>query len=86
MPNKNYRRGRRKEYSIIEKLRKQGFDICQRSSGSHSPIDVFAINKGTREILLIQSKPDDFSELDTSRLLNENNWLSGSFFVKFIVE
>ena len=45
MPNKNYIKGRRKEYKICKKLIEKGFDIAQRTAGSHSPIDIIVINK-----------------------------------------
>jgi len=45
MPNKNYVNGRNKEYKVCKQLKEIGFDIAQRSAGSHSPIDIFAINR-----------------------------------------
>ena len=84
MTNPNYRKGRRKEYSIIDKLRDK-FDILQRSKGSHSPIDVFAINKEDKKILLIQSKPKNFTEKNKEKLMLENNWLNDNFKVEFVV-
>ncbi len=53
---KIYKKGRRKEYKIVEDLKKQGYDIVQRTAGSHSPVDIIAINKLTKTIKLIQSK------------------------------
>jgi len=53
-----YNKGRRKEYAIIDDLKKQGFDIVQRTAGSHSPIDIIAINIKSRVIKFIQSKRD----------------------------
>jgi len=85
MPNKNYRKGRRKEYAISDKLKKEGFDIVQRSKGSHSPIDLFAINKETKEIRLIQSKPNDYPESQTKKVISENEWLNDHFNVEFVV-
>ena len=76
MPNKNYLKGKHKEWKITQELKKEGFEIAQRSAGSHSPIDVFAINRGTREILFIQSKPNNFSEKAKQKLLYEFRWLS----------
>jgi len=83
--NKNYQKGRNKEYKIVRALRAEGFDIVQRSAGSHSPIDVFAINKKKRIIKLIQSKPDNYSEKKTIALYDELDWLKGSFVVVFEV-
>jgi len=82
MPNPNYRKGRRKEYSVIDKLRAD-FDIIQRSKGSHSPIDIFAINKTTKEILLIQVKPDNISSKQFADINKENKDLNNSFKVRF---
>lgn len=79
MPNPNYVKGRRKEYKIRKELIDEGFDIVQRSAGSHSPIDVFAINKTTNEILLIQAKPEGF----TSKEYEQYVWLNNEFKVRF---
>ena len=84
MPNKNYAKGRRREYSVIDKLRDEGcWEIVQRSKGSHSPIDVFAINKKEKKIKLIQVKPDNFSQFQEDKILKEHSWLSDSFNVEF---
>lgn len=80
MPNKNYRSGRRKEYSIITALKKEGFDIAQRSSGSHSPIDVFAINREKKLIKFIQVKKGYLSPEEYSKILNDLKWISENEF------
>ena len=85
MPNKNYQKGRRKEYKICEHYRSLGYDIVQRTAGSHSPIDVFAINKKLKEIIWIQAKPDNFSDNATKKLYIENGWLDGIYRSSFIV-
>ena len=85
MPNKNYLKGKNKETYICKKLREKGYEIAQRSAGSHSPIDVWAINKSTRVITLIQAKPADFSEKKRKELEFELNWLNGMFRVEFEV-
>jgi Holliday junction resolvase len=85
MPNKNYLKGRRKEYAVCDKLKKEGFDIVQRSKGSHSPIDVFAINKETKEIKLVQVKPDQISDSETQKIIKDNFDLSGAYSVGFAV-
>ena len=79
MSNKHYVKGRRKEYKIRKELVDEGFDIVQRSAGSHSPIDVFAINRKTKEILFVQSKPEGF----TSKEYEQYMWLNNEFKVKF---
>ena len=86
MPNKNYIKGRKKEYKICKELRMKGFDIVQRTAGSHSPIDVIAINKSLRVIKLIQAKPDNYTQSQINKLLLENNWLNNAFRVVFEVK
>ena len=83
MPNKNYLKGRTKEYAIVKQLKAEGFEIAQRTAGSHSPIDVFAINKFTRVIKFIQAKPDNFSEKEKRKINNELSWLNNMFRVEF---
>jgi len=85
MPNRNYERGRRKEYKICEQLKEEGFDIVQRTAGSHSPIDIIAINKSTNEIRFIQSKPNNYSKNKENELINNNSWLTNRFNCKFVV-
>tara|TARA_Y100000310_G_C20594702_1_gene769888 strand:- start:951 stop:1181 length:231 start_codon:yes stop_codon:yes gene_type:complete len=72
-------KGRRKEYKIRKELLNEGFDIVQRSAGSKSPIDVFAINKDTNEILFIQAKPEGYSRKEYEQYM----WLNNEFKVKF---
>ena len=79
MPNPNYIKGRRKEYKIVNRLKTEGWDIVQRSAGSHSPIDIFAINKSLRVIKLIQAKPDDYPKSKEEKILSDNHWLNGVF-------
>ena len=83
MPNKNYVKGRRKEYKIVNDYRKQGFDIVQRTAGSHSPIDVIAISKELKKIVFIQSKPDNFSKKEATIINEELDYLNGTFEVEF---
>ena len=83
MPNKYYTKGRKKEYKIVKELRQEGYDIVQRTAGSHSHIDVIAIDMAKKEILLIQSKPNNFSEKATNRLLLEIEKVKGLYFVDF---
>ena len=83
MPNKNYVNGRNKEYKVCKQLKENGFDITQRSAGSHSPIDIFAINRLTRVIKFVQCKPDNFSELNKSRIMEELGYLKDMWRVEF---
>ena len=86
MPNKNYVRGRNKEYAIVKKYRDMGYDIVQRTAGSHSPIDVIAIHSIRRTIRLIQVKPNSMSKDNKELLLIKHGELNGLFDVEFSVE
>jgi len=85
MVNKNYRRGRAKEYKICNQLKDEGFIIAQRSAGSHSPVDVFAIHKKKKKIVFVQAKPKSMSLKAKERLAKELDWLNGNFRVEFKV-
>ena len=82
MPNKNYIKGVKKERKIVNELKSLGWDIVQRSAGSHSPIDVFAINKSLKVIKLIQSKPEGYN---STKIEQEMRWLNNAFRVEFEV-
>jgi len=84
MPNKNYQKGRRKEYKYVKLMKDKGF-IAQRSAGSHSPFDVIAINPETHQIKLIQCKPDSMNSAQAQKIRNENKKLNGLFLVSFSV-
>jgi Holliday junction resolvase len=87
MPNKNYVKGRKKEYKIIKELKAQGYEIAQRTAGSHSPIDVFAIKKDEKKILLIQAKAyENMNNPEFERIEKELSWLTGPFEVVFILK
>ncbi len=88
-----YKKGARKEYKIVCDLRKSGnWDIIQRTAGSHSPIDIIAIDKKDKRILLIQSKRTLNKSMDyinpklKNKLIKENNDLIGKFNVYFVVK
>ncbi len=85
MPNKNYIKGRRKEYAICNKLKEQGYHIAQRSAGSHSPIDVFAIDWDKKIIRFIQAKPDSMSDNKKKEIEEKNKKLNGAFMCLFEV-
>ncbi len=94
MPNKNYRRGKVKEYKIVHQLKKDGYIIAQRSAGSKSPIDVFAIHKELKIIKFIQAKPKTMTSLTkdgkiripNKRILDKWGWINdGNFKVEFEV-
>ena len=84
MPNKNYVKGRRKEYKIRRQLQDKQY-IAFRSAGSHSPVDVVGIHVGRKEISLIQCKPDSMSANAKKKLEEENAGLNGTFEVRFLV-
>jgi len=85
MPNANYIKGRRKEYAIVKEYRSLGFDIVQRTAGSHSPIDVIAIHKKNKEIVFIQSKPNSMSIKQQDKIREEHKELNDVFNTSFIV-
>ncbi len=58
MPNSNYVAGRRAEYAAVNELKKQGAVVAQRTAGSHSLIDIFALMPDGK-VRLIQVKKDD---------------------------
>ena len=83
MGNRNYIKGRNKEYAICKEFKELGFEIAQRTAGSHSPIDVFAIDKKSKKIYFIQSKPENFEESKKKKINEELNYLNGTWEVIF---
>ena len=55
MPNNSYERSTRRERQLVNFYRKLGYEAC-RSAGSHSGWDVWAWNKNTKHMVLIQVK------------------------------
>ncbi len=53
MPNRNYIRGRQREYRVMNMLEDLGY-ICVRAAGSKGMFDVVAI--GPKDIRLVQVK------------------------------
>lgn len=84
MVNKNYQKGRNKEYKIVNSLKSKGY-LAQRTAGSHSPIDVLGINVVGKEIYLIQAKPDSMSDKEKNKIKKENEALNGFYLVSFQV-
>ena len=84
MGNRNYEKGRRKEYKVIHEAKDKGH-IAFRSAGSHSPIDVVSIDLLERQIRWVQCKPDTMSANARQKLLDENNLLNGGFQARFEV-
>ena len=88
MPNRNYLKGRAKEYRTMRKYEKLGY-ICLRTAGSHGFADIIAIKHGIdslNDIIFIQCKPKNYSQRDTDRLYAEHRWITEISHVKFIVE
>ena len=81
----NYQRGRNKEYRIVNKLKTQ-FKIVQRTAGSHSPIDIIAIDPEKKRIRFVQAKLGDFPESQKKKILKEMENLNGKFDVEFVLE
>ena len=84
MPNKNYIKGRRKEYKVMLAAKRENL-ITLRSAGSHSPIDVVVIDVKERLIRFVQCKPDSMSENKREALRQENSLLNGAFQCRFEV-
>lgn len=80
-----YKRGRDKEYRIIKRLKNEGWDIVLRSAGSHSPIDIIAIDTDSKVIKLIQSKLN-LEESMKKRLETNNIAFNGTYYVEYQVE
>lgn len=83
MVNRNYENGRHKEYRIVKSLKKKGYSICVRSAGSHSIVDIWALNPITKTIKLIQSKLGGVSRPERERLMKEGNLMNGLYSVEF---
>lgn len=70
MPNKNYIRGRKFEWELMETLQNRGADMVFRTAGSHGKYDVIAFFFEEKEVELYQcktkkskkSKPQQVSE------------------------
>lgn len=86
MPNRNYIKGRKKEYKIVKEFKDKGYDIVQRTAGSRSPFDVIAIRKEDNKITLIQVKPNNISEREVNRIYKDNDWLDTVYKCEFIVK
>lgn len=85
MPNRNYINGRRKEYKVMQQLKKIGCDIVFRSAGSHSEIDVIGIDIKGRRIFTIQCKPKSLSANKREEILQRNTLLNNNYLMTFEV-
>ena len=83
--NRIYLKGRAKEYKTISLLKDLGYVIAQRSAGSHSPIDVWAINKEQKLITLVQCKGKKATDRQLDKIKKQYSWLKGKWRVEFRV-
>jgi Holliday junction resolvase len=45
MPNRSYERGRRLEYEVRQMFREAGYEVVERTAGSHGLFDVIAMKE-----------------------------------------
>jgi len=83
--NRNYKRGYEKERKLVNQLRAKGC-LSFRSAGSHSPIDVFALNPEMKLINLIQSKPKSMSKAQKDKILEDLKKYEGIYKVCVYVQ
>lgn len=84
MLNRNYKNGANKERKLVNREREKG-RLSFRSAGSHSPIDVFSLDK-QGVIKLIQSKPKTMSENAKQKILDNLKQYEGFYEVVCVVE
>lgn len=84
MPNKNYEKGKKKEYRVRDHYVRMGY-IVLRTAGSHGFADLIAIHPESKSIRFIQCKPDKFSDFQKKKLLKENKFCNGTFYSEFLV-
>ncbi len=85
MANKNYIKGRAKEYRLKHAYEKRGW-IVLRMSGSHGFSDLVAVHKKNKTIKFIQVKPKNFGKLAKGQLEKEWGWLNDEFIGTYTVE
>lgn len=74
MPNRNYLRGRAREYAIKKALESQGL-ICLRTAGSHGFADLIALDTSMNVINFIQVKPKAMSIRAKTALQSKISWV-----------
>jgi Holliday junction resolvase len=82
--NKNYVKGRKKEYKIMKEYKENGW-VCLRSAGSHGFADVIAIHPTQKIVHFIQAKPNGYSLKEIDKLEKENKWVNDIFKCHFLV-
>lgn len=84
--NRNYVNGSAREYRIMKKLRDEGWEVVERSAGSHGAIDVFAMKTATNtslgQMLLIQCKGGKSAKRERKKAEREMPLMSGLYSVK----
>lgn len=89
--NRNYQRGRGKEYRVRRRLLDDGWPIVVRAAGSHSPFDLIAItpplpNVGPGIIELIQCKSGESEESEGKKAMQDIKQFAGTYIVTVKVE
>jgi Holliday junction resolvase len=79
MVNKNYVRGRAKEYRLKKKLEAEGY-IVLRTAGSHGFADLIAVHPHTFVINFVQSKPRSLGKNQVKKLEKEYEWINDRLF------
>lgn len=75
MPNRNYLKGRTKEYKLKKELEREG-KIVLRTAGSHGFADLISVDPKTLNIGFIQCKPNNFSEKEKNKLMSKYDFLN----------
>ena len=81
MPRSPYKKGARYEYYVKQLLEEEGY-LVVRTAGSHGPFDLIAIDKGKREILLVQVTRRKYIPAELKESLAS---LAGTYAVKPVV-
>ena len=84
MGSSEYRKGRKKEYKIMNKARGRGL-LAFRSAGSRSKVDVCVIDVIKKEIVLYQCKPKNITQREIEKLNNEMIATNGTYKMCFKV-
>ena len=79
MTNKNYISGRKFEYRVRDYFESIGYFVL-RSAGSHTPVDLLAVNKKCGMIYLIQCKhgTNKISKIDIEKLFKIAQYFDAS--------
>lgn len=85
MSNRNYEKGRRKEYKLKKHFEKFGW-IILRTAGSHGFADLIMINRDSKQVRFVQVKPKNFSQKERVRLEQKYKWLNDRFQCCFSVD